>query len=163
MHVPRRPWNGGMNFGLGRVPPESAPKRTGAPEPDCASTDDRGTLDRSLIGACLHVTTNALPRRIAHLDMDAFYASVEPLRYPELRGLPVVIGGRRDQQPTLLADSTRRFTRLRVRLLSFRAELLAPMFGFQRGGSVRMRLAGQRVSPTDASGCNRRPSTAGGH
>ena len=52
-------------------------------------------------------------RRVAHLDMDAFFASVELLKYPELKGCPVVIGGGKAQQPVVLPDGSRIFSRLK--------------------------------------------------
>lgn len=53
-----------------------------------------------------------MQRRIAHLDMDAFFASVELLTYPELSGLPVAVGGRSVPQPTRQANGGWQFMRL---------------------------------------------------
>src|SRR6202521_2618787 len=50
-------------------------------------------------------TSNEGPASILHVDMDAFFVSVELLERPELRGRPVVVGGRPDQRGVVSAAS----------------------------------------------------------
>ena len=61
--------------------------------------------------------------------MDAFYASVELLRYPHLRGLPVVIGGRRHS----IADSPPRLRDYAGRGVITTATYEARAFGVHSG------------------------------
>jgi DNA polymerase IV len=56
-------------------------------------------------------TTAESSAAILHIDMDAFFVSVELLERPDLRGLPVVVGGQRDQRGVVSSASyeARRF------------------------------------------------------
>ena len=71
-------------------------------------------------------------RRIAHLDMDAYFASVELLRYPQLQGLPVVVGGRRRSAATD-AEAFQRLRNYAGRGVVTTATYEARVFGVRSG------------------------------
>ena len=86
------------------------------------------------------------PRRIIHIDMDAFYASVEQRDDPELRGRPVAVGGPAESRGVVAAASYEaRAFGVRSAMPMARALRLCPSLVVVQPDFARYRAVSQQV------------------
>ena len=85
-------------------------------------------------------------RRIIHVDMDAFYASVEQRDRPELRGRPVAVGGSPESRGVVAAASYEARTfGVRSAIPMSRAVRLCPHLSIVRPDFAKYRAVSQEV------------------
>lgn len=78
----------------------------------------------------------SLPRWIMHMDMDAFFASIEQLDNPDLRGKPVIVGGEVRGVVSAASYEARKFG-VHSAMPSGQARRLCPQGCFVRGRMER--------------------------
>ncbi len=74
-----------------------------------------------------------MTRRIIHFDIDAFFASVEQLDYPEYRGKPLIVGGKSDRGVVATCSYEARKYGVRSAMSSVVAQKLCPQGIFVHG------------------------------
>jgi len=124
---------------------------------DCRACGGEGNHARCAAGKIVIVYAMA---PIAHLDVDAFYASVELLRRPELRGLPVIVSGSGPRAVVTTASyEARRFgigsamPTARARRLCPEAVLVTPDFAaYRKASAAIMELVRAQVDRVEVVG-----------